>query len=543
VPGVMEGLRETATRLLGALVGAAASVSVAPDISRGYEMRESIPELEMSLAEEDAEWVQFSASFGGDGELSRDAIQKIGRFARLYWLKNPLVRSGVDTQAHYVFGQDVTIRAVDPEVNEVVQAFLDDAQNRVEFTSHQARMQKETDLRLSGNLFFCFFIDRRTGRVLVRTIPPDEVDEIVCNPEDIKEPWFYLRAHSQVETDGRVVLERIAHVDWRHTGADLPEAVRGYRVDAEHPVYHVKVGGFGEMRFGVSEVYPALDWAKAYKSFLEDWATLARAYSRFAHKLTLPSTAAIPAARARLGTTLGPGTGESNPPPVTGSTFIAAPGVDLSPVRIGGANVSAEDGRRMLLMAAAALGLPETFFGDTQAGSLATAKSLDRPTELRMRARQTFWAEVHQDILGYVIEWAVQTGKLSGQVIEEPDGTPRVELAVDPETGEPRDATVRVEFPPILEHDVPERVGAIVDAATLRGQAPAQALDASTVSRLLLQALGVDDVDSVLDKLYPDGEDAAPEGANRGEVNTEAMMVAAVREMREALRGMAGGER
>lgn len=525
--GVIERLREAFSRPVG---------SVSATEAENALLKESLQELELALVTEDAGWMRLGDS--GANEFSREAIREIGRQARMYWLKNPLVRSGVDTQAHYVFGQDVTIRAVDPEVNEVVQAFLDDAQNRVEFTSHQARMQKEIDLRLSGNLFFCFFVDRRMGRVLVRTIPPDEVDEIVCNPEDAKEPWLYLRSHAQVSMNGSMTLERVAHVDWRCTAADLPGTLRGYRVDAEHPVYHVKVGGFGEMRFGVSEVYPALDWAKAYKAFLEDWATLARAYSRFAHKLTLPSAKALPAARAKMNTTLGNGVGESNPPPVTGSTFIATPGVDLSPVRIGGANVSADDGRRMLLMAAAALGLPETFFGDTQAGSLATAKSLDRPTELRMRARQTFWAEVHQDILGYVIEQAVRAGRLAGRVIAEPDGTPRVELAVDPETDEPRDTTVRVEFPPILEHDVPERVGAIVDAATLRGQAPAQALDAPTVSRLLLQALGVDDVDSVLDALYPEGEDSAQEAPIPGEVNTEAMMVAAVREMREALRGM-----
>jgi hypothetical protein len=31
-------------------------------------------------------------------------------------------------------------------------------------------------------------------------------------------------------------------------------------------------------------VYAALDWARAYKEFLEDWASIAKALSRFAWK-------------------------------------------------------------------------------------------------------------------------------------------------------------------------------------------------------------------------------------------------------------------
>lgn len=503
-------------------------------------LKESLAELEMSLAQDSVGWESIGDM--GDTEFTRAAIRRIGRLARLNWLKNPLIRSAVDTQMVYVFGQGVTIRANDPEVNEVVQAFLDDAKNQAEFTSHQSRQLKEIDLRLLGNIFFVFFIDGATGRVRVRTLPVDQVEEIVCNPEDAKEPWFYLRDWTQVNVEGMAELHKVAYPDWRYSQDTKPDIVRGYAVDWDHPVYHVKTGCMGDMRFGVSEVYPALDWAKAYKMFLEDWATLTRAYSRFAHKLTLPSNKLVAGAKAKLGTTYG-NTGsfsETNPPPVTGSTFIAGPGVDISPVRIGGANVSMEDGRRLLLMVAAAVGLPESFFGDVSVGNLATAKSLDRPTELRMRNRQTLWGDIHIAIIGYAIEQAVRAGALKGQVYHEEDGTPRIELAPDPETGEPRDATVTVDWPSILEHNTPELVTSIVTAATMNGQPQAGLIEPKTVSKLLLQALNVDDVDSLLDELYPPVDDNEDQGEtpDAGKPPTISDFANALREVREVLSKM-----
>ena len=232
--------------------------------------------------------------------------------------------------------------------------------------------------------------------------------------------------------------------------------------------------------------------------------------------MSLPANSQIAAARTKLASTLGSTSGETNPPPTVGATFIGGPGAKLEPMRIGGANVSSEDGRRLLLMVAAAMGLPETFFGDTAAGSLATAQSLDRPTELQMMDRQTLWAEVHQDIFQFVILIAVKYGSiLKGTVDDEDDGTPTIILRplgnegpveVETEDEEERDTSVIVEFPPLLEHDIAAQIEAITKAATLGGSALASTLDGETVSRLLLQALGVDDIDATMDIIYPKDE-------------------------------------
>lgn len=474
------------------------------------ELQERLASLELAL--EDQGWQRLTG--GSDSEFSREALRAICHEARSYYLKNPLIQRGVNVQTHYVFGQGVEISAADPEINEVVQEFLDDGKNQAEFTGYQAQSQKESELTLFGNLFFTFFTTPRTGRVRVRTIPVDEIDDILTNPEDSKDPWWYKRTYQRIGLDGVAQSVTAYYPDWRYTGQDKPAGTL-----ETAPIYHVKVGGLSDMKFGVPETYAAHDWAKAYKSFLEDWATIVRAYSRFAWQLnTKGGSGSIARAKAKLGTTYGSssGTGETNPPPVPGSTFIGQEGVSMTPIRTSGATTSADDGRRLLLMVAATMGLPESFFGDVSVGTLATARSLDRPTELKFTARRTLWADVLRAILRYVVVQAVKARRIAGRLIPDDDGTPRLELGqmTDRDTGEgiDRDPTINVTFPPILEHDVAASVGAIVQAATLGASGTlAGTIDAQTVTRLLLTALGVKDVDALMKVIYPPDADPEPE--------------------------------
>jgi hypothetical protein len=311
----------------------------------------------------------------------------------------------------------------------------------------------------------------------------------------------------------------------------------------DSPVYHVKVGALPDMRFGVSEVYAALDWAKAYTKFLEDWATITRAYSRFAWQLKVPGGATqIAAAKARLNTTVTDSESETNPPPITGSTFISGAGTDMQPVRTAGATVSMEDGRRLMLMVCATVGLPESFFGDVSVGTLATARSLDRPTELKMRNRQSLWEDVFTDIFWYVLERAVRAGKLAGTVIDDEDGVPVLDLGqTDDGKGNmvDIDATVHVTFPPILEHDIAASVQAIAQAATLGGSgALAGVIDQETVSRMLLTALGERDIDATLAAMYPEQPETATPTGERPIVAEPVpeQVTEALRELRDTIR-------
>lgn len=492
-------------------------------------LAERLASLEFAL--EDAGWQALS--FASEREFSREGLRRIAEIARIMFIKNPLIKRGVLVQSHYVFGQGVNVRCEDEAVNDVIQQWMGDARNRAELTSHQSRTMKEQALLVEGNIFFVFFTNKATGRVLIRSIPFDEVAEIITDPDDAKSPWYYKRTWNEQRLSEAGVIEAIAktayYPDWRYQpkGAARWKSIGACPVMWDSPVYHVRVGGLPDMKFGVSEVYASIDWAKAYKEFLEDWATLTRALSRYAYKMTTKGGAkGVAAIKQRLGTTIGTSNViDRNPAPTVGATAVMGEGNELEPMRIGGANVTAEDGRRLLLMVAAGMGLPETFFGDSSVGTLATAKSLDRPTELKMKDRQTLWVDIFKDILNYVVYQAAVApkGALRGKVeaIAEEDGTPRLLLDKKP-------LAIDADFPSLLEHDVQQLVGAINTAAS-------GIPDKRLIAKLFLVALGEDDVDALLDAMDFDALDRTEGDGAEGLPATERLMYEAAREFREAL--------
>ena len=528
----------------------------APEVVSAGQIRESYPVWDgettqlaerlaaLELALDSVDWRLLTAQ--SEHEFSRDGLRQVTELARIMYLKNPLIRRGVSVKRLYVWGGGVSVMATTPEIQEVLDAFHDDERNRAELTSHQAHGAKEIELQTDANLFFVFFTNLASGAVRVRSIPFNQIEDVICNPDDAKEPWFYRRVWSERRVnlaDGaeNVVTQAAYYPDWLYTPQARPARIGSVPVQWDSPVYHVKVGGFSDWKFGLSEIYDAIDWARAYKEFLEDWASIVRAYRRFAFQLTTTGgKSGIAAAKSKLSTTLGSGGvgGESNPAPVVGSTFISGEGTNITPVRTSGATVSAEDGRRLLLMVAASFGLPETFFGDASVGTLATAKSLDRPTELAMQDRRTFWGDVFQRVYEFVLRAALKAPghplRSLGRVVSDTDGD---EVTERIEWNEGVDATILIDWPPLLEADATASVSAIVSAATLDGKPLAGTFDLPTVARMLLVALGDEDVDATVARLFPEGQTAA-QPAERAVPQAEALMVEAVRELRDRLEGI-----
>lgn len=489
-------LSNITSRLADALSGGAlSSLSESVRQLQGNEelLKESLADLELSL--DDAGWRKMAL---GDREFSREGLSKICDLSRVMFLKNPLINRAVTLTAIYCFAQGVTIKAQDEQADARLQEFLTDPGNTKTFSGHQARTMLECDLEVEGNLFFALFGDS-SGRVLVRTIRTAEIADIVTDPEDSSRAIFYRRAWTPAADPltGAPGQPREAYypdVDYIAEASDRPPAINSKPVMWDSPVYHVRVGGLSDMRFGVPETYQALDWARAYREFLGDWAAIVKALSRFAMRLTTTKgKAGVDAAKAKLNTTVGSGAtfsrAETNPAPVAGSTFISDQGVTLEPIKTSGATISAEDGRRLLLMVCAAMGFPETFFGDVNTGNLATAESLDRPTELKFRDRQELWKETYRRIGRYVIEHNRRA--------------PGSELARS--TG---DAAIDVTFPPILQRDVAATVNAWASAATLNGHPDASLLPREEIARGLLTALGVEDVEAAISEL-PDPVDVS----------------------------------
>lgn len=442
----------------------------------GY-LSERIDELEMDITEQG--WIQYGSE---DLDFSKNGLNDIIKRCRLMMLKNPLINRAVEVQNFYVWGQGFAFQAESNRVQKVLMDFWENPYNQAELSSLQALEKKERKLMTEGNIFFTFF-KNRSGDVIVRSLPFTQVTDVITSEEDAKIPILYRRDWSQKKLntstgDVEDTQMTMYYPHWKFGSSYIGTRVGEISVsDAE--VYHVIVGGLDEMKYGVPEVYSALDWAIAYKNFLEDWATIVRAHRTFAWQIINEIPGGVEAAKTKVESTFDVGTSETNPSPVVGSYFLGTPGQKIEPVKTGGATVTAEDGRRLMLMAASALGYGENFFGDVKTGNLATAQTLDRPTELKVTSRRKLWKTIFRDIFNYVIDAKIEVGLLKEGVNRHID----------------------ISFPDVLEHDIESTIKSIVDATTLSGHPPIGTIPPEVVSTLLMSALGVDNVSDVVAKM------------------------------------------
>ena len=479
---------------------------------------EKIAELELDL--EDRAWQRLRSAGETDFEFSREALREIARQSRLMFLKNPLVRRAVLLRTDYTFGQGVSFRARNDKVQAIVETFLADGKNQEELTAPFAQQERDHELQRDGNLFFVFF-ESSAGDTRVRTIPFDEIEDVLTNPEDRREPRYYLRRIDGVTSEWKLYPDFQYKPETREPSVYVADLQKDVAVKWATPVYHVRVNAATSGIFGVSELYAIQDWAASYNEFLSNWATIVRSYARWAWKLTAKASK-IPAIKAQLESRIGADTPQ--PAPATGSIF-ASETTDMQPLRTSGATTAAEDGRRLLLMVCAGTGFPESFFGDVSVGSLATAKSLDRPTELQIMGRQRLWQGVWENLFGYVIERKIASGTAGlvgyyGAAADDPWGEVRFIVEPDQDADQedpnaPADIHVDVAFPAIIERDVPAEVTALVSAATLNGLPMAGTLSPEYVTRRLLVALGETSIEETMAELFPEEseEETATEAA------------------------------
>lgn len=469
-------------------------------------LAESIADLERALA--DPGWIRFVHQT--ELEFAPDALVQLRAICRLYAIKNPLVKRGLKLRSAYVWGQgmEVTARAnarskdnpQEQDVHAVISGFLEDPANKRTVTGAGARDELEwSGLGCEGDVFIACFTKPATGRVQVRTLAPDEIIDVICNPDDSSEPWYYHRRWSSDKFDTRSG-SRIMSIEERmypcldYRPRSKPSQLAGVKVMWDAPVLHVAANKPRGWKRGIPDAYAAIDWARAYKEFLEDWGRLMRSLSRFAWKATTPGSKATaiktklaaPATRSEV-------TGE---PLAAGAVAMMPADVALEAISKSGATIDAESGRPLAMMVAAALGVPVTMLlaDPGQTGARATAETLDQPTELEMTQRRELWGEAYQRLFAYIILESVRapSGALKGTITRDEYDREVVALAGDTDT------TVDIDWPELDDTDVGVLTKAIVEAAGVGVMPP------EVVLRLLLTAFGVRNVDQLVESMLDD---------------------------------------
>src|ERR1044072_65515 len=457
---------------------------------------ESLARADLALDEEG--WRRLSLA--ADRDFTRGGLDDIIQLSRVMYLVHPLVQRGVNVTTYYTWAQGATFKGSEEKVHkELVEPMMEDDGNRAELYSHQSRILTQVDQMLDGNNFFALLTGPK-GEVSPRSIPAEEIREIYTSPNDRQQVWYYRRRWTEtifnVAKGQREEKQREAlYPDWRYHPNSKPNKSGNSEIIWDQPIIHRRTGGLKHMQFGVPSTYSVIDWARAYKKFLEDWHTIVASLARFAWNKTKNKGSKKKATKDKLQSTLNKSNPrEGNDPPGPGAVHIDDEDSPLMPINKSGATTSAEDAKPSRLVIASGLDVPDTMLSqDPQQGALATAKTLDRPTELGFMNWQALERSREQDIFRYAFDAKVRRGERGwGRVIRE-NGLSVVEPSIDP--------TVDIAFPPILEHEPNDVVAALVSAATLDGKADAGTIPRETLAKALMEAVGVEDVEEALSEI------------------------------------------
>lgn len=457
-------------------------------------------------------------------EFTRWGIQQIILIARLRCLKDPMLKRGVDVSAQYVFGRGVEITSEDEAAAEVLKDWRE--RNATVF-GHSALTNQHRAKFHDGNLFWINFTDRtNTGLVNVRTLDAVEMMDVITNPDDTSEPWYYRREWIQQQMDQDTGARRNVKMTAWYPALNYEPAeskrlqkIDGAEVMWDSPVYHRRCGAPGKWHFGLPIVYAALPYAQAVKRFLEDCMTIRNSLAQFSMLLTTKGgQQALQGAKTQLSTGVGPSSTlwDPNPPAVAGAVFASGPGTELKAFNTKGSGGDPSEVREYKLMVQMVFGCPESFWANMDTSNLATATSLDRPTELNFMEQQEVWVEDLTVLALYQLRAA--KGAVSGRLIEARENKMRIVERTRILTKEGRmvyeaapkknEITVMVNFPSIIEADVPANIAAIALAATLGNKVGEYVgIDEKQAVRLLNRELDIPE--EVLQDQYPeDGPDA-----------------------------------
>lgn len=489
---------------------------------------ESIAELEAALETEG--WQKLSS---GDGQEFSGAGRKlITDLCRTVAVANPLIKRGLNLRIAYIWGSaersGVQVQARDDKVNEVIQRFWDDNVNTL--TGTQAQEELERALGTDGNVYLAAFTNPLTGRVRVRSTPAAEITGIVTNPDDRDEPWFYTREYTKQileqgydpgNTRTRQQSVKEAYPALGYNPSRKFRTINGYAVKWDAPMMHVAVNRLDGWQFGIPDVYAAVAWARAYKDFLTDWALLTKSLAKFAWRVSGDSRSRTAKAAAAIRAnnpdpTLSVGANVNGTAPA-GAAAAMGPGNVLEAIPKSGASIDAESGKPLAAMVASGLGVPVTLLladpGVT--GARAVAETLDKPTILEMGMRRMLWQSKIGQLLDYVVDQAAiaPKGGLAGTVTIDDWGDRVTKL-----TGT-KDRNVDWNWPPLFDLDPIQLVGAIVQAqSTQLFTGPL----AETIVRLLLQALGVEDVDEAMADMFDEAGNFIDPTVTAGQVAADA---------------------
>jgi hypothetical protein len=438
------------------------------------ELREAFTRADIELALDDRGWLvpgrQWTAA-----DLDAQTRTTLVAKARLYWLRDPLMKQAVRLWTDYALGTGVTWDSKDQKVKDQCDVFAKNRRNRTLMNSEGQRRSSKK-LLVDGELFFAIFdADEEKDPKTIRRIDCLQMTDIICDPDDEEHVLGYRRLTAQDKI--------MYYADWRNDDDDdemlleqpdpstkgkISSAKGG--VEKKCKIYHLPFDTL--LKRGNGLLSCNLDWSKEHRRFMEARVAIQQALAKFAWKGKVQGgQGIINQLQSKLQSTYataGMTQIERHPQTAPGGTWLENKGVDLTPMpRATGAGDARSDGDQLKLMVSAGTGIMLHYFGDPSTGNLATSTAMELPMLKMFESYQALWQDAYRDILSIAID-------------EDPDEPDQLDITC----------------PPILLDDL-RKIGQFV--SLVAGVFPE--IHVPSVLRSMLNSFNVANIDEVMDEI------------------------------------------
>ena len=440
-------------------------------------IREASASVEADLALEDTGWINLS---GTSGDVITEAARITNlKLSRLYSTKDPLGKQSIRLWTDYTFGTGMSSHSDEENTEKVRSAFWDNKANQ-NVLSPRGQRKSSDKLLTDGEIFFAIFLGAN-GETKIRYIDPLEITEIITDPDDKEDVKFYRRVWMDAQGTGYTSVYR-STTNIKGEPAKDKDGNNIKQTD-DALVYHLTYNTTTQR--GNPLLLPALTWLKYYTKFLSSRIAVMLALAKFAWKTKVTGgQAAVDAIKAKT----------QAQTVAAGSQLLENLGSDTQPIKTDtGAQQAYQDGRQIKLMVAAAVGIPEQYYGDISIGNLATAKTVELPMMKMFQSYQAVWKGAYEDI---------------NEVVFTYNKIPEDKQYVD------------MDFPAIAPEDVALAAQAIVGILTVMPELA----DSDDVKQIALMTLGVNDPAEVLDTL-----------SKEAKINPEIALSRALKQFREVI--------
>lgn len=365
-------------------------------------LREAVIDLKESMADvilalDNVGWNPLGEDINVQ-EIPLANIKDFTKVTRALATINPLAKRGIAVRTAYIWGNGITLEGL-----EETSDFAKKAVNKKYLLSEKAWIELEFCLGTDGN----FFLLVNKPKQEVQRIPLHQITGTASNPDNAEEIWFYRRewkrtvinANNEQETS-KTFIQYYPAVDYDDSNG-TPAMFKGKKVNWDQRIAGHSVNKQTGWKWGVPDLLPILFWAKAHKEFLESQATLVKAYSRYAFKVTANTAAGAKATATKIGTA--PTNDAQGNPQATGGTAVVGMGNNIQALGRTGGSVDFKEGLPLAGYVAAGLSVPlNELTADAGDANRSSAETLSSSNEKVMKARQAEHIMFFESIFEYL---------------------------------------------------------------------------------------------------------------------------------------------